>query len=356
MKTRGKNQKIIPRILQHTLFWGIAIVLFSQLFRTSAYVNTVDYIYAALFHATLAVAVYANFGLLLPYLFDKKRYIPYALGIIVLTLAGTGLNWAFFEFVTDLLGFYFISYFEWTEIAGFFVLYLGLGTLLKFSKAQFRLGKLEKEVAEREQRHTENLLNALKSQLNPHFLFNSLNGIYSLVITDPEKAPDVIVKLSDVLRYVLYDSDCEKVSLADELRQSENYLDLQSMRADCRRAEISFEKHGDPKGFDVAPLIFLPLLENAFKHGIKGDVSDAFLRIRLERQDETLYFSIENNKGKTDGAVNRQYGGIGLENLRKRLDMLYGDAYAMEISDADTFTVRLRLPNLTEYELTMPDR
>jgi LytS/YehU family sensor histidine kinase len=157
------------------------------------------------------------------------------------------------------------------------------------------------------------------------------------------KAPAAILKLSDLMRYMLYESNEEKVPLAKEIEFLENYIDLQRLRSD-RRSSISYEREGSPDGLEIAPLLFLPLVENSFKHGIKGDPYGGYVKIKLDIKERSLELSLENNKGKVDEIEDLENSGIGLANVRRRLELIYPGKNRLDINDTGTdFNVKLIL-------------
>ncbi|MFO7658143.1 MAG: histidine kinase [Bacteroidales bacterium] len=201
--------------------------------------------------------------------------------------------------------------------------------------AKFKLSKIEREKVEIE-------LRALRAQVNPHFLFNSLNVLYSLALKNAKETPETIIKLSDILRYVIYDSNKEKVSIKSEVELINNYLSLQEHRID-KTSIINFdtEIQNDLK---IAPMLFLPLVENSFKHGIKGDISNTFVNIKIKTKNKTVHFEIENNKGTSDNHDQNRDSGIGLTNIKKRLKLLYPDKHALTIKDDEhKFKVSLKI-------------
>jgi LytS/YehU family sensor histidine kinase len=240
-------------------------------------------------------------------------------------------------------GYYFISFYEITDILKFVFVYVALTSLLKLSKGWFLLTQAEKKLMMIRQEKVESELKALKSQINPHFLFNSLNNIYSLSMGESGKAPAAILRLSDLMRYMLYESNEEKVPLTKEIEFLENYIDLQRLRSD-RRSSISYERKGSPGGLKIAPLLFLPLVENSFKHGIKGDPSGGYVKIKLKIRDPGLELSLENNKGKVDEIEDLENSGIGLANVKRRLELIYPGKNRLDIKDTETdFIVKLIL-------------
>jgi two-component system, LytTR family, sensor kinase len=204
----------------------------------------------------------------------------------------------------------------------------------------FQQEKVRKEL-ENQKLQTE--LSYLKMQVNPHFLFNALNNIYSLaVIEDSKMTGNSILKLSDLLRYMLYEKeDTEsKVSLDREIDHINSYIDLEKLRH-LGQMYVNFSIEGDVNGKRIVPLLLFPLLENAFKHGILTE-KDKPVSIDLKITDRHLEFAISNFKNNYQKDT---VGGIGLQNVKKRLDLIYGEAYKFDIDQGeDRFTVNLLLP------------
>jgi len=193
-----------------------------------------------------------------------------------------------------------------------------------------------------EQKKT-NELAVLKHQLNPHFLFNTLNNLYSLTISKSEKAPEIIEKLSDILDHVLYRSSDKFVPLQKEVKLIDNYLLLEKIRYGNRVA-INFEKkiHNDVK---IAPLLLLTFVENAFKHGVAQELVKAQINISIQVNNNSIDFYIKNTKPdkETSNDINST-SGIGIKNVEKQLELLYGNDYDLKFeSSSYTFEVNLKL-------------
>jgi LytS/YehU family sensor histidine kinase len=186
-------------------------------------------------------------------------------------------------------------------------------------------------------------LESLRAQINPHFLFNSLNSIYSLALQRSGDAPEVILKLSDVLRYVIYDSNQDKVELEKELDFISKYIDLQKLRTHVA-GKIHYSVNGESEGKKTAPLIFIVFIENAFKHGLQADIENQFINIKFNITGQRIEFVSENNTGETGGIETKDNKGIGLENVKKRLEIMYPGKYKLAIrNDPDKYSVRLNL-------------
>jgi two-component system, LytTR family, sensor kinase len=188
-------------------------------------------------------------------------------------------------------------------------------------------------------------LRFLRSQINPHFLFNTLNNLYALTLKKSDKAPEIVLKLSEIMRYMLYECNEKRVLLTKEIQYIENYLDLERLRQP-KAADIRFSVEGRISDQMVAPLLFVPFVENSFKHGLNNSVQGGgFVRLRLSVQDEDLEFFIENSKAerllRQDHPVS---GGIGLVNVRQRLQILYPENHNITISDEpNRYAVTLHL-------------
>lgn len=206
------------------------------------------------------------------------------------------------------------------------------------------------EYWQKERRQTEALakqkveaeLAALKNQINPHFLFNTLNNLYGLSLKKSEKVPFIILKLSDMLSYLLYDSVAERVYLKKEIGLIDNYLELQRIRFG-KDLDIRYSKQGDPGRLQVAPIIFLPFVENAFKHGVSQQTQDGWLDISFRVEGKRLLFHVENIIAPADSSGKKLKTGIGLRNTTERLALLYPDRHLLKISQNGLFSVDLEI-------------
>lgn len=177
-------------------------------------------------------------------------------------------------------------------------------------------------------------LRFLKSQINPHFLFNTLNNLYALTLKKSDKAPEIVLKLSEIMRYMLYECNERRVLLSKEIQYIYNYLDLERLRQPTN-ADISFTTEGKISDQMVAPLIFVPFLENSFKHGLNLHTQGGgYVRLHLAVHRDDLEFFIENSKAeRVPRQEHPQSGGIGLANVRQRLELLYPGSYNLIVED-----------------------
>ncbi len=178
-------------------------------------------------------------------------------------------------------------------------------------------------------------LAGLKSQINPHFLFNTLNNIYSLIMIDQDKAQGAVHDLSGMMRYLLYESEQSTVSLSKETAFLKDYIKLMCLRLSSR-VKVDVSLPGEESNRQIAPMLFLPLVENAFKHGV-SDNGESFIRIDLKEDGDQVVCIVENSNHPKDDN-DRSGSGIGIRNLQRRLDMLYPDEYSFEFgNDAGTY-------------------
>ncbi|MEJ2596152.1 MAG: histidine kinase, partial [bacterium] len=182
----------------------------------------------------------------------------------------------------------------------------------------------------------------LRTQLNPHFLFNTLNNIDSLILTNPNKASDAIIKLSDIMRFMLYDTSTDQVSLEKEINYLESYISLQQMRLKDP-SFVRFNKEGSCMGKTIAPMLFIPFVENAFKHGQKN-VKSPGIEISLKCLPDSITFDVVNHVDSENDFNKDSTQGIGLANTRRRLELLYPDRHEFTIrNDNGLYLSSLRI-------------
>jgi LytS/YehU family sensor histidine kinase len=276
--------------------------------------------------------------LLIPYVFKKMGIWVFSASLIL-----TNVGFFFFQEVFH----HFFLEFEHEhgtapEMLGIFPLIMvsaiasSYGLLLEFLEQDSN-----KEEQKNEQLKSE--LAFLRSQISPHFIFNILNSIVYLIRTKAsEQAEDVTMRLSSLMRYMLYDSDQTMVPLTNELAYLENYIDLQKMRFDGNVA-FDFQVKGDGEGQMIEPMLLIPFVENAVKHGV-GLVEKPFIMVQLESDEQRLRFQVKNKKGKEEQVFKDPSSGIGLKNVKRRLELLYPNKHTLEIKEDElNFSVDLTL-------------
>lgn len=193
---------------------------------------------------------------------------------------------------------------------------------------------LEKEKLEAE-------LKFLKGQIHPHFLFNTLNNLYALTLKKSDKAPDLVIKLSEMLDYMLYNSNEKEVKLSDEIKQIENYLELEKIRYG-NRLKLNISLTGNVGDKFIAPLLLLPFIENSFKHGVSGDIDNPFVNIELKFTDICLKLKVSNSFNPDIKTTENYCEGIGLKNAKRRLELLYPERHELKIEqEQNIFNVYL---------------
>jgi LytS/YehU family sensor histidine kinase len=195
-------------------------------------------------------------------------------------------------------------------------------------------------IAALKQQQVQAELDVLRQQINPHFFFNTLNNLYALSLTRSAKTPEVILQLSELMRYVIYEGQKEQVTLGAEVKYMEDYLHLQKIRMH-KTVDVQLDHEGYDPSLQISPLLLIILIENAFKHGVEPAENASFLHIKLQTEKDAVYFSCRNS---VEPAVNGTAKGIGLENLRRRLQLLYPGIHALYTeTDGATFFASLKL-------------
>jgi sensor histidine kinase YesM len=324
---------------QHLIFWAVAMLILINIFKSSDSIERIDVIYTFIFLLPLISIVYLNLYLAVPRFLRKERYLFYTLVFLVLIVSGSLFLYLLFDSWIDLFlpGYYFISYYNVPLLMLYTGSFLVLSTLLKLSRSWFMLLRVERMSSSLQ-------LQSLQSQINPHFLLNSLQTIYALSLEKSERSPEVILQLSDILKYTLYETRQGNVELEKEIGIIKDYVNMYRHRVDPDRTEIKFEVNGDPEELMIAPMLLIPFIENSFKHGIQGNQDKSFVNIRLDLSGENLQFKVCNSRGEIDPAGPEQNKGIGIENTMQRLELLYPGSHKLDIANLDDiFTVNLSI-------------
>lgn len=286
-----------------------------------------------LFHIGL---FYLNAYLLYPRLLNKKLWWLYIIGLAALVILSYFTKLYFLSFVPD----FKLTHENRGAILFGVLPFLIASIIFRLISDRIRFERLEKE-ARTEQLASE--LKFLRSQVSPHFLFNMMTNMVSLARKQSDMLEPSLIKLSELLRYMLYDSQKDKISIGDEIEHLNNYIALQKLRFD---EEVKVEVNIEDECPDclIEPMLLIPFIENAFKHGI-GMQDNAFISIHLTVKEKQLQFSISNNYNKSDFSKDKS-SGIGLLNVKNRLKLLYPDNYELHITNDDRqgiFSVHLNL-------------
>ncbi|WP_111684175.1 sensor histidine kinase [Winogradskyella tangerina] len=329
------------------VLWSLAFVILLFVFSKGNKPITIDYIYTVTFLIALAIPASINFYVLMPKLLKKERYIAYILAFIFNLVVFAYLSTWLLEPILDLLftSFFFISYLTKENIFFVFTIFLVVSTLIKLAEDWFYFNKSENKILRLKNQQIETQLSALRAQINPHFLFNSLNVIYALALEQKEGITNAIVQLSDILRYVIYDSDNEQVSLKDEIKLLKNYIAFQDHRVNTPNT-TKLELEIENEDFKIYPMLLLPLLENSYKHGIDTSKTEQPITITMSQANSKFEFIITNKNLDTNNQLRDKHSGVGLENIKNNLNLVYPNNHQFEVSEtSDQFKVRLSINN-----------
>lgn len=324
----------------HSLFWLVYMSLILTLNggREGISFNLTNVLIHSAF---LAILVYTNIYYLIPEYLSKKRFIIYFSWLTFATILATPLE--LFCLFQNLRA-YPQAQAELLQNQGahgvFLFVALLATTILAIGKEWLVQQRVQRDL---ERRTLQSELAFLKSQINPHFLFNTLNNLYALSLKKSDKAPELILRLSEMMRYMLYECNHKTVALEREIQYIQNYLELERVRYGDK-ARIEFDYAGDdPEPYQIAPLLFIPFLENAFKHGLSHHLGGGFVEILLYIENGQLDFTIQNSK--SDLREERYFkGGIGLKNVQRRLELLYPQHHELTTEDQpDLYSVSLHI-------------
>jgi len=338
MATYDKKRSL--QVFIHTIIWMIVIgfpLVFIYTGGEREPLRYLDFLFPILL---LMIVFYTNyFYVISKYLFNKKIWQFFVINLVLIAvclfLLDTMQQYVWEHYLSlkkpprpggpsrqQVMTFMFLR----NSISVIFT--IGLATAIKMTILWYNTLAEQKE---KERLHIESELNNLKHQLNPHFLFNTLNNIYSLISINQENAQDAVHRLSNLIRYVLYESDRPFVPLDKELKFTTNYIQLMSLRLPAHvKLETDIMKAGD--NHEIAPLLFISLVENAFKHGVSPNYS-SFISVKIGMKDKNVLECRVENSNFPKEATDQSGSGIGLNNLRKRLELIYPQAFTMDIKE-----------------------
>jgi sensor histidine kinase YesM len=330
-------------LLFHGLFW--VGILLTQAFLIGGGENILETIpKSGIIVLGQMLLVYFNAHWLFPNLYLKKKHVIYlVLGLLVILAVSYG--------VQELIEYFYprgrfrslkkISTItrSWYFLGRSFPLFMAflLSTLLQVTRL---FAIKEKESVQLRSEKLETELKFLRSQTNPHFLFNALNNIYTLTLIKSEKAPDYLLVLSDMLRYMLYECNAPKVGLEKEIGYIRHFISLNLLK-DSRGLNVNFECGEIPDYLEIAPMLLIPLVENAFKHSKFEDKANGWININLKVTEESLNLNVQNSLPDSSHSTDNT-GGIGLVNVRRQLELIYPDQFQLSIDEKDNiFSVEL---------------
>lgn len=330
--------------LLHISFWCIylSFSFYEISFHASRHgdYNWARVLFFALFEiSSLLVIAYLNYFFFLPRWLKSKKIWKYLLEFLIpfcfIIFSRIHLQRFLADGYTHKMGYLYSNLFTVQVISTtlFIVIFV---SMLRFAAEWFEFEAKKKEV-ENEKLTAE--LNFLKAQINPHFLFNTLNNLYYLAYSKSDNTTEVIAKLSQIMRYMIYDSNYEKVVLSKEIEAIENYISLERLRLN-NEIPINFKIVGNSNSVYIAPLILITFIENAFKHGVNNS-KEAWVNILIEIKDRNCIYKVENSiSNKNKGGK----PGIGLQNVKRRLELSYPKQYNLNIDEgAEKYSVELIL-------------
>ncbi len=341
----------LERIGRHLLYWSVWSVLYVLTNYFTVYDRT---IWQCISHELLVLPIkmgcaYFIAYFLMPRYLYKKRYLEFIITAMVTAgIFGWMLLLLYYEMIYPTIlgktGYYtdhasFI--YKGVELIYITSLVLGIKFFQNFLQERQRNQTLLQEKIKAE-------LRFLKNQVQPHFLFNTLNNIYGMVLSNNKNAGESIIKLSEILGYLLYDSDVEMISVASEIDNLESFIELERLRYD-RKLDFRYQKSVIPFDAYISPLILLPFVENAFKHGPAKEEGKSIIDLKIEIINDTLHFTIRNTYNEVSIDSNLK-SGIGMKNITKRLKLIYPEKHELNIERGEMFEVNLKITLSKVYE------
>ena len=347
-----KFQSKYSRYLLHLLFWMLVYLFFIVFFGRSSRDYGITIIFVSmLLPLSIVTTYFLNYFLIPRYLFTKKYgkfvlfvfytfvvsiwlevFISLIVFILITNYQADQMNPSSFDGLLLMVGLYFI---------------IIIAVAIKLVRRSFQIQKQNTELDNRrfqmEIKLKEAELKLLKAQIHPHFLFNTLNNLYGLTLDKSDEAPKLVLQLSEILDYILYRCDEKLVSINEELTILKNYIEIEKIRY-SGKLKLTDDFQKETGNLRIAPLILLPFVENAFKHGVSHFPGVAFVNIKISIVETNLFFKIENSKNPAVNKEAEHTKGVGLKNVRKRLDLIYPVKHMLNIEvKEETFSVNLTL-------------
>ncbi|OJJ18596.1 hypothetical protein BKI52_23580 [marine bacterium AO1-C] len=335
----------------HLAFWVGYVLVFGFIWARHAGDWQRSFLFESLALLPRMAAVYASIYWLLPRFLLKKKYSRFLLGLggvlLGAGLALRGLNFYFFPSDAPEASFWSTYHI----IRGMVLVNATVIVVITIKVLKYWFQN-QQQLKQSEQARIQSELNYLKSQIHPHFFFNTLNNLYGLAIEKSDQAPDLILRLSQLMRYMLYETQAATVPLQNEINHLHHYIELEKIRYQ-EGFQLMFQVKGEIGTQQIPPLLLLPFVENAFKHGLSNQIEDAWVYVQLEVMPARLVFSVKNNFSTFVKPDTTPHKGLGLKNVRQRLNHLFTNNYTLQIkeeskskegSSALVYSVRLTLP------------
>jgi two-component system, LytTR family, sensor kinase len=335
--------KNITRLSVHIIFWFCVWFFFFFYYKRYSEINSYTF-GASLINLIVAITTVYTFNYhLIPNILlknKKRKFFAFAFVTIVmffyiqllltllLVVKQLSDGYRLFPEMLDIVMLFFNL---------FFVVFIAIAIKLykRWNEKDFQEQKVQKEKVEAE-------LQMLKTQINPHFLFNTLNSIYMLAMKQSEQTANTVLKLSDILDYILYRIDTPKIAISNEIKIIEDYIELEKIRF-SNRVDLNFNTDLKIKGIKIPPMLIIPFIENAFKHGVAKSIEKSWIKISIKESGGILNIIIANSK--VQNKFKDKTGGIGLVNVRKRLNLLYEEKYQLDIFEKQMqYIVSLSIP------------
>ena len=330
------------RYVIHGMWWLLVLVALLMLGEHSGgfWFNLTSELINLFFYG---IIVYFNLLYLIPNYLAQKKFLSYGLLLILTALILTPIKVILLYFKSGNYPLLQEQLIDNQNAYFFATLFMGLASTIIQITSDWLKHLREKQELQTQTMQSE--LRFLKSQINPHFLFNTLNNLYALTLKKSDQAPEIVIKLSEMMRYMLYECNEKRVLLSKEINYIQNYLDLERIRQG-KNVKIDFHVDGSVSDQKIAPLMFIPFLENSFKHGLNNHInSQGFVDIKLLIADHDVHFYIENSKAdmlSPPTNSKKKSGGIGLVNVKRRLNLLYPEKYHLAIDNKPkSYAVRL---------------
>jgi two-component system, LytTR family, sensor kinase len=334
------------RLLQHVLFWVVHVVFYGTLYG-SFEENYVQTFTEEMMYLPLRIAfTYFTLYYLLPKFLLPGQYVNF-FGWFLVTSFAAGIiqRYIFFALLYPI---YYPTalndpFLYWPKIiktfAGMYPV-IFTAVAIKLLKYWYTNQKAQQILV---QEKLEAELKFLKTQIHPHFLFNTLNNLYALTLKKSDKAPETVLKLSELINYMLYECKSDAVPLKKEIQFIRNYADIEKMRYGDK-LDIDIRVSGDIEEREIAPLIILPFVENCFKHGASENLLQSWVKVTIASHADHIVIKVENSKSLENGKATKHAEGIGIQNVKRRLDLLYAGRHELKIIDGEeTFLVVLSI-------------
>src|SRR5688572_20893278 len=313
----------------HAIFWMIVFGMM-LIAGPNNQISVLEVVRKIINLAFYMLVVYINLGYLIPKYLSQKNFLTYCLLLVAMVAVFTPIKVLLLYITYDDVNPQEFLIMNQQYIFLLLFLIAGGSTVIKIISDWQRHQRDRKDL---ETQRMQSEIRFLKSQINPHFLFNTLNSLYALTLKKSDKAPEIVIKLSEMMRYMLYESNERRVPLQKEVNYIRNYLAMEGLRQ-YGHADISFNVEGDITDQTIAPLIFIPFLENSFKHGLNHQISDGYVHVIMKVLGNKLLLRITNSKpAQVLQPIEKTSGGIGLANVQRRLHLLYPNQFKLDIED-----------------------